>query len=118
MENKAKFCIGLNGQPDNMTRLMGEFGDAVYEVFSPAPPDVINTGRRGHVPTTEAKLSEEVKLAHDNGVRYNVLMNGICQYIQESQNEDCFTFFFNQFGPTNFIKTVGSIFSPSLLFNI
>lgn len=78
MLKKVKYCVGLNGRPNNIETILEEFGNNIYEVYSPAPPDICPTGRRGHIPIDLAEIKRQAKLAHDYGVRYNVLMNGTC----------------------------------------
>jgi len=86
---KTRFSVGLNGQPNNLEDLLGAFGNDIYEVFAPAPAEVIQTGRRGHVPVSREEIKRQADFAHAHGVRYNVLMNGPCQGGLEFTEEFC-----------------------------
>lgn len=73
-----KFCVGLNGRPGFTELVLGKFSKHVHEVFVAAPASVCQTGRWGHAPVSEEEIERGVALAHRHGVRYNVLLNGLC----------------------------------------
>ncbi|MBU1862240.1 MAG: U32 family peptidase [Candidatus Omnitrophica bacterium] len=78
MVAKKKFCISLNGCPKNLEILLEKFRDHIHEVFYPAPPDILATSRENRLPITHEELKRQVCYAHEQGVRYNVLMDGAC----------------------------------------
>lgn len=78
MKKKVKYCVGLNCRPNNIETILAERANDIYEVYAAAPSDISPTGRRGHVPIDLKELKRQVELAHEYGVRYNVLMNGSC----------------------------------------
>ena len=78
MNRNIKYCVGLNGRPGNLESILTEKAKDIYEVYAACPSGIAPTGRRGHVPIDLKELRRQVELAHEYGVRYNVLMNGSC----------------------------------------
>jgi collagenase-like PrtC family protease len=78
MKRKIKYCIGLNGRPGNVEKLMDKYGDLIYEVYAAAPPVICSSGRRGHIAIDEYEMQRQINVVHASGVRYNVVMNGAC----------------------------------------
>lgn len=75
---KIKYCIGLNGKSGNLETLLAKRGADIYEVYAPCPSDIAPTGRRVEVQMTLKELKRQIRLAHNHGVGYNVLMNASC----------------------------------------
>ena len=75
---KSKFCVALNGRPNNIEWILERYGKYIYEVFTAAPPQICSTGRFGNSPINKNELRRQVSLAHKYKVRYNVLLNGSC----------------------------------------
>jgi len=78
MIKKVKYSVGLNGQANNLETILNDRAKDIYEVYAACPIDIAPSGRRGHVPLDLKELERQVKLTHESGVRYNVLMNGSC----------------------------------------
>lgn len=78
MHSKVKYCVGLNCRPNNIETILAQRAKDIYEVYAASPSDISPTGRRGHYPIDLNELKRQVELAHEYGVRYNVLMNGSC----------------------------------------
>lgn len=75
---ESKFCVALNGRPNNIEQILERYGNCIYEVFIAAPSQICPTGRWGHSSIAKEEIKRQVSLAHKYKVRYNVLLNGSC----------------------------------------
>lgn len=83
----AKFIIGIR---NDLKEIFKEFGDEkeLYGVFGPAPRELVTSGRIDCLPPKSlVSLKEQISLAHEHGLKFNVLANSLCQHGKEFDKE-------------------------------